>query len=83
MTPFRHLEECMGTVFVFQGRTDVPNIDEILKLACAKLHEADEIFSLYKFRYMYWKYCTKEDYNINDNALRYEEELKKEKNTRE
>lgn len=48
MTPFRHLEECMGTVFVFQGRTDVPNIDEILKLACAKLHEADEIFSLYK-----------------------------------
>ena len=38
----------MGTVFVFQGRTDVPNIDEILKLACAKLHEADEIFSLYK-----------------------------------
>jgi hypothetical protein len=32
---------------------------------------------------MYWKYCTKEEYGINDNAMQYEEELKKEKNTRE
>ena len=48
MKPFKHLEECMGTVFVFQGRTDVENIDEVLKAACTKLHEADEVFSLYK-----------------------------------
>jgi hypothetical protein len=32
---------------------------------------------------MYWRYCTKEDYGIIDNALAYEEELKKSKNTRE
>lgn len=48
MKPFKHLEECMGTVFVFQGRTDLANLDEILVRACARLHEADETFSLYK-----------------------------------
>ena len=48
MKPFKHLEECMGTVFVFQGRTTLSNIDELITNACAKLHEADEIFSLYK-----------------------------------
>jgi lipopolysaccharide/colanic/teichoic acid biosynthesis glycosyltransferase len=32
---------------------------------------------------MYWRYCTKEDYGITDTALAYEEELKREKNTRE
>lgn len=42
-----------------------------------------KIFALYKFRYMYWKYCTKEEYGINDDAMRYEEKLKKELNTRE
>lgn len=48
MKPFEHLEECMGTVFVFQGRTDNSDIDALLNSACQKLHEADEIFSLYK-----------------------------------
>lgn len=38
----------MGTVFVFRGRTELPNIDQILDVACEKLHEADRIFSLYK-----------------------------------
>lgn len=42
-----------------------------------------KIFALYKFRYMYWKYCTKEEYGIDDGAMSYEEKLKKEKNTRE
>ena len=32
---------------------------------------------------MYWKYCTKEEYGINDWAMKYEEKLKQEKNTRE
>lgn len=40
----------MGTVFTFQGRTKLgqAELDEALKSACALLHEADEIFSLYK-----------------------------------
>lgn len=48
-----------------------------------RIWQDGKIFSLYKFRYMYWKYCTKEAYAIEDDALLYEEELKKEKNTRE
>jgi len=38
----------MGTVFVFHGRTDNPQIEELLNRACEKLHEADRTFSLYK-----------------------------------
>jgi lipopolysaccharide/colanic/teichoic acid biosynthesis glycosyltransferase len=48
-----------------------------------RIGQHGEIFALYKFRYMYWKYCTKEEYGIIDTAIEYEEELKKEKNTRE
>ncbi len=47
-----------------------------------RIGQNGKIFALYKFRYMYWKYCTKEEYWIDDNAMQYEEELKKEKNTR-
>ena len=40
----------MGTVFVFQGKTnlDEPELRTLLTKACEKLHEADRIFSLYK-----------------------------------
>jgi thiamine biosynthesis lipoprotein len=48
MTAFEHLEECMGTVFAFRGRSGRPDLEEVLKSACEKLHEADRIFSLYK-----------------------------------
>lgn len=48
-----------------------------------RIGQDGKIFALYKFRYMYWKYSTKEAYNIDDGSLRYEEKLKKEKNTRE
>ncbi len=48
-----------------------------------RIGQYGEIFALYKFRYMYWRYCTKEEYGIDDDALAYEEKLKKEKNTRE
>ena len=50
MPVFEHLEECMGTVFVFQGRSSLTEIElnQALKTACEKLHEADRIFSLYK-----------------------------------
>ena len=48
MQEFRRNEECMGTVFVFHGRTDNGQIEELLNLACERLHEADQIFSLYK-----------------------------------
>jgi thiamine biosynthesis lipoprotein len=50
MTAFEHLEECMGTVFVFQGHSEIPSgeLNKHIQDACAKLHEADEIFSLYK-----------------------------------
>jgi thiamine biosynthesis lipoprotein len=50
MPVFEHLEECMGTVFVFQGRSSLTEfeLNEAFKIACEKLHEADRIFSLYK-----------------------------------
>jgi thiamine biosynthesis lipoprotein len=50
MTDFEHHEECMGTVFVFQGRSELSDVElaEHIRKACEKLHEADEIFSLYK-----------------------------------
>ncbi len=48
-----------------------------------RIGQYGEIFALYKFRYMYWRYCTKEEYGITDDAMAYEETLKKEKNTRE
>lgn len=48
MQAFLRNEECMGTVFVFQGRTDRNNIEQLLDLACEKLHDADRTFSLYK-----------------------------------
>lgn len=44
-----------------------------------------KVFDLYKFRYIKWKYCIKEAYNIdakNDKALKYEEELIKNNSTR-
>ena len=48
MTEFQRNEECMGTVFVFRGRTENLEIEKLLERACEKLHEADRIFSLYK-----------------------------------
>jgi lipopolysaccharide/colanic/teichoic acid biosynthesis glycosyltransferase len=47
---------------------------------------AGKEFALYKFRYMYWRYCVKDGYGVakrNDSALQYEEELKKWSDTRE
>jgi lipopolysaccharide/colanic/teichoic acid biosynthesis glycosyltransferase len=44
------------------------------------------VFSLFKFRYMYWKYCVKDAYGIdkeNDEALKFEENLKQENDTRD
>lgn len=40
----------MGTVFSFHGRTQLSEteLQEVMGAACAKLHEADRIFSLYK-----------------------------------
>jgi len=50
MAEFNHLEQCMGTVFRFAGRTELSQseFDEAIFRACATLHAADEIFSLYK-----------------------------------
>lgn len=50
MIPFDHLEECMGTIFRFHGRTglDAAALAGALEQACAILHEADRTFSLYK-----------------------------------
>ena len=40
-------------------------------------------FSLYKFRYMYWKYCIKDGYReADDSALIYEEHLKQKQDMR-
>lgn len=49
--PFQHVEYCMGTAFVFQGRNaeDMQRpLAGLLTEACDKLHTADRIFSLYK-----------------------------------
>jgi thiamine biosynthesis lipoprotein len=47
---FRHTEFCMGTVFRFVGRTEISqnDLDSVIRSAVKVLHEADEIFSLYK-----------------------------------
>lgn len=45
-----------------------------------------KLFSLYKFRYMYWRYCIKDGYGVqnkDDEALKYEEDLKKQLDTRQ
>jgi thiamine biosynthesis lipoprotein len=48
--PFEHIELAMGTGFSFHGRSQLSDSDTsiILNQACAILHEADRIFSLYK-----------------------------------
>lgn len=50
MATFEHVEECMGTVFVFQGRSDLDEseLQKLLVAACEPLHEADRVFSRYK-----------------------------------
>jgi thiamine biosynthesis lipoprotein len=47
---FEHIELAMGTGFSFRGRSSLSDSDTsiILNQACAILHEADLIFSLYK-----------------------------------
>lgn len=47
---FEHIEECMGTVFRFAGLRQVgaSELVALIQKACAILHEADRIFSLYK-----------------------------------
>jgi thiamine biosynthesis lipoprotein len=50
MRNFEHLEECMGTVFRFNGLTDATDevLETALRAATNSLHRADSIFSLYK-----------------------------------
>ena len=47
---FEHIELAMGTGFSFRGRSPLSDSDTsiVLNQACAILHEADRIFSLYK-----------------------------------
>ena len=45
-----------------------------------------KLFTLYKFRYMYWKYCIKDGYGVHaqdDEALAYEEQLKESSDIRQ
>jgi thiamine biosynthesis lipoprotein len=48
--PFEHIELAMGTGFSFHGRSSLSDSETsiVLNQACAILHEADRIFSLYK-----------------------------------
>ncbi|MEN9748993.1 MAG: hypothetical protein RL149_71 [Actinomycetota bacterium] len=50
MHDFDHIELCMGTGFRFQGKSplDYAETDHAIQVACAIMHEADNIFSLYK-----------------------------------
>ncbi|MEN9752754.1 MAG: hypothetical protein RL670_445, partial [Actinomycetota bacterium] len=50
MYDFNRIEDCMGTVFRFHGRSpfDAFKTVELLVEACEILHEADRTFSLYK-----------------------------------
>lgn len=47
---FEHIEECMGTVFRFAGRSELSaqDLNSVIAEGCAILHEADRVFSLYK-----------------------------------
>jgi lipopolysaccharide/colanic/teichoic acid biosynthesis glycosyltransferase len=51
-----------------------------------RIGQDGRIFSLYKFRYMYWKYSVKDAYGVDeqtDSALKYEEKLKKQNDMRD
>ncbi len=51
-----------------------------------RIGQDGKLFSLYKFRYMYWKYSVKDAYGVTekeDEALKFEENLKKENDTRD
>lgn len=50
MHDFNRIEECMGTIFRFHGRSPFDELKtiQILVDACAILHAADRTFSLYK-----------------------------------
>lgn len=51
-----------------------------------RIGQDGRVFSLYKFRYMYWKYSVKDAYGIDekkDSALKYEEKLKAHSDTRD
>ncbi|MBP9779167.1 sugar transferase [Candidatus Gracilibacteria bacterium] len=50
-----------------------------------RIGQNGKIFDLYKFRYMYWRYSIKDAYGVESNgdeALKYEESLKKKYDTR-
>ncbi len=50
-----------------------------------RIWQNGKIFDLYKFRYMYWRYSIKDAYGVESNwdeALKYEESLKKKYDTR-
>ncbi len=50
-----------------------------------RIGQSGRVFSLYKFRYMYWRYSVKDAYGVDeakDSALRYEEKLKAKSDTR-
>lgn len=51
-----------------------------------RIGQGGRVFSLYKFRYMYWKYSVKDAYGVDeakDLALKYEEKLKAKSDTRD
>jgi len=50
MEEFRHLEYCMGTAFQYWGRSefDAAEVKRAITQSTLVLHEADEMFSLYK-----------------------------------
>ena len=51
-----------------------------------RIGQDGRVFSLYKFRYMYWKFSVKDAYGVEkqkDSALQYEEKLKAQSDTRD